>query len=161
MKVRDLWRDRGRSAWCENYTGAYCEEAGRKGEVRSRRTDKMGAVIVQTLMKGVKRHIGKMALLCRDCRRVSNRERWYQHVHSLPHPWPLLFQPPPQTPHKEAGLAQTSLPPDLPFYSMLRAVCGAIWASRPRLADNNAPVVSPLPSLGASDSSFCSTGSQH
>lgn len=48
----------GRYVWYENYTGACCEEAGRRGEVGSRKIDKMGAVIVQTSIKGVERHMG-------------------------------------------------------------------------------------------------------
>lgn len=55
----------GRYVWYENYTGTCCEEASRRGEVRSRKIDKMGAVIVQTSIKGVERHIGEITIPCR------------------------------------------------------------------------------------------------
>lgn len=63
MKVCDLWRGRGRYVWHENYPGACCEEASRRGEV-GRKIDKMEAVIVQTSIKGVERHVGE-TILCR------------------------------------------------------------------------------------------------
>lgn len=65
--------------------------AGR--ESGGRKTDKMGAVIVLTSVKGMQRRIWE-TVLCRGYGRVLNRERWYQIALSLTHPWSLLFQPP-------------------------------------------------------------------
>lgn len=56
---------------------------------------------------------------------------------------PSSSSPPPQATQEEDGLSSAwpSPPPDLPCYSMLMAMCGVIQASRPRLANNNAPLV--------------------
>ena len=73
------------------------------------------------------------------------------------HPWSLHLQPSSQTTHEEAGSLQPST--HLLTYPFAPAAghCVEPPGSRPRLADNKAPIVL-LPSLGASDSSLCFTG---
>lgn len=65
-----IYGETGRFVLCENYTGSCCEEAGRREEVGSRKTDKMVAVIVQISMEGVERHRWDMTVLCRGYGRV-------------------------------------------------------------------------------------------
>lgn len=64
------------------------------GEAESRKTDKMEAVIAQTLFRGVERHKWKMTILSRAYKMNLNPDTWYQHALSLPHLCPLLFYTP-------------------------------------------------------------------